>query len=244
MDFGAFRVIVITLSCFSTANPLVLAVVIYLVERMALCLFPLVCGGSPCSAGQPESALGERRSTHGPADGNCPCTNQWRETRRYGNLKILVGDTNGWPVGLTYGRASPAFGQSTRRRGHRPASAGRGACGPYRFLNNRDESRNARTTRHKPAKEVVHEVPSAPSPAHRCGQGRVQRANGSLTAPATRSKSTQRGCRCCCVNCGCRPSPPSFTERADREGWPAARLLATSPSWNSPNGISDPSSDT
>ena len=35
----------------------------------------------------------------------------------------------------------------------------------------------------------------------------------------------------------------SFTERADREGWPAARLLATSPSWNSPNGISDASSD-
>jgi hypothetical protein len=46
-------------------------------------------------------------------------------------------------------------------------------CGPYRFLNNRDENRIARTTRHQPAKEIVYEVPSAPSSAHRGGQGRV-----------------------------------------------------------------------
>ena len=36
----------------------------------------------------------------------------------------------------------------------------------------------------------------------------------------------------------------SFTERADREGWPVARLLATLTSWSSPNGRSDASSDT
>ena len=34
----------------------------------------------------------------------------------------------------------------------------------------------------------------------------------------------------------------TFTERADREGWPAARL-STPPSWNLPNAISDAFSD-
>ena len=46
-------------------------------------------------------------------------------------------------------------------------------CGPYRFLNNRDENRSARTTRHQPATEVVREAPSAPSSAHRGSQGRL-----------------------------------------------------------------------
>ncbi len=51
------------------------------------------------------------------------------------------------------------------------------------------------------------------------------------SASDTIKESTQRGCRCCCVNCGWAPTIAamwqSFTERADREGWPAARLLAT-----------------
>ena len=52
---------------------------------------------------------------------------------------------------------------------------GRGVCGQDRLIE--DEDRSARTTRHKPAGELVHGVPS-PLSAARCGrEGWVQRAD-------------------------------------------------------------------
>ena len=76
---------------------------------------------------------------------------------------------------------------------------------------------------------------------------RWRRSRGSDSAERHDHQSTPRACRCCCGNCVCRPSPPVavFTARADREGWPSARLLATLAELElAERAISDASSDT
>jgi hypothetical protein len=64
----------------------------------------------------------------------------------------------------------------TGDEGFLSSSAGRCVCGQDGFLA-QDEDRNARTTRHQPAKEAIHGFSSPPSAACRCRQGRFQRTD-------------------------------------------------------------------
>jgi hypothetical protein len=109
-------------------------------------------------------------------------------------------------------RRSGVF-RTDRRRGLEPSSAGRGVCGQDRFLDDQDEDRSARTTRHKPAGENIHGVSPSPSPAYRRRQVRLQRAyrpphrDESPVAAAGRRSATTRDTRSLRRALGCRDPP-------------------------------------